>query len=77
MLRGIFDRVAIEQDDRGWASRAVLIDFKTELYSDAAVGLYRPQLKSYCRALSSLLGLDEHLVAAELLFVNDGVSVQL
>ena len=77
VLRGIFDRVAIEQDDRGWASRAVLIDFKTELYSDAAVGLYRPQLKSYCRALSSLLGLDEHLVAAELLFVNDGVSVQL
>ena len=77
MLRGIFDRVAIEQDDRGWASRAVLIDFKTELYSDAAVGIYQPQIKSYRRALSSLLGLDEHLVAAELLFVNDGVSVQL
>ena len=77
VLHGIFDRVAIEQDDRGWASRAVLIDFKTELYSDAAVGLYQLQLKSYRRALSSLLGLDEHLVAAELLFVNDGVSVQL
>ncbi len=77
VLRGIFDRVAIKQDDQGWASRAVLIDFKTELYSDAAVEIYQPQINSYRRALSSLLGLDEHLVAAELLFVNDGVSVQL
>jgi ATP-dependent exoDNAse (exonuclease V) beta subunit len=71
LLQGRFDRVAI------WDDRALLLDFKTDASSTEAQNHYRPQVDSYRRALSALLGLSIEQVHAKLFFVATGDVVDM
>ncbi|MEO1235418.1 MAG: UvrD-helicase domain-containing protein [Planctomycetota bacterium] len=84
VLRGVFDRVAIERDDSGQATAAHLIDFKSDRLPGAGsevlaerVEAYRPQVAAYRRALAKMLTLPPKRVTAELVFTSKGVSVEL
>ncbi|MEM8739428.1 MAG: UvrD-helicase domain-containing protein [Planctomycetota bacterium] len=81
VLRGVFDRVAVEQTGEGRATAAHLIDFKSDRVDAGGealagrVAAYRPQLAAYRRALCLMLGLPAEAVTAELVFTGPGVSV--
>ena len=77
LLRGTFDRVMIDHDQKGNATAARLIDFKTDTYHDATAQRYRPQLQAYRQALAQMLTIDPSRIQATLLFVMDGQSVTL
>ena len=83
LLKGVFDRVAIERDADGAAVAAHLIDFKTDhVAADSdvlrkRVETYRPQLEAYRQALSQMLRLDPKRITAELVFTTPGVAVPL
>ncbi|MEX0744193.1 MAG: UvrD-helicase domain-containing protein [Phycisphaeraceae bacterium] len=79
MLRGQFDRVMVWRDAGGRASKALLVDFKTDRVAGAEVAarveVYRPQVEAYRRAIAKLLRLDVADVAAKLAFVEAGEVV--
>lgn len=83
LLRGTFDRVAVERDADGKATAAHLIDFKSDRVEAGSeelaerVEAYRPQVEAYRRALSMMLQLDAARISAALLFTTPGVSVEL
>ncbi len=77
LMRGVFDRVAIERDSHDRAVAARLIDFKTDAFSAATVERYRPQMEAYRRALGLMLGLDVSAVEAVLLFVDSDVAAKV
>jgi len=77
LVRGVFDRVAIAVDDQDQPTAATLTDFKTEAHSDEATQRYRPQMAQYREALSRMLGLEPSSIKAQLLFVNEGLIVEL
>ncbi|HEX6883898.1 MAG TPA: UvrD-helicase domain-containing protein [Planctomycetota bacterium] len=70
---GAFDRVVLHGRPGAW-TRALLIDFKTDDVSAAAVAeraaFYRPQLESYARVLAALAGLAPEAIEARLLFLR-------
>lgn len=81
LMQGAFDRVVIKRDGRQ-ATRATLIDFKTDRVADAdamdlAVQRYRPQMQAYRRALSKMLGLSMDAIEARLVFVSVGEVVNV
>lgn len=75
LVQGTFDRVHLWRQG-GVATRALLIDFKTDRADDEAasklVEKYADQLRLYRKALSSLLHLDEAAIDCRLCFVGDG-----
>lgn len=81
LIKGVFDRVAIQRDGGGVATAAHLIDFKTDRVAaessalDKRVESYRPQLEAYRGALAKLLGLSAEQMTAELVFTTPGVAV--
>lgn len=74
LLRGCFDRVSVFRDGSGKATRAVLVDFKTDSVGEAGTGPlvahYQPQIQAYRRAIGKLLHLDDTAVAAKLWFLG-------
>jgi ATP-dependent exoDNAse (exonuclease V) beta subunit len=77
-ISGCFDRVVIFRDENGRASRADLIDFKTDQGGREKLILnYRSQLESYREALSQILRLPEAKIRIILIHVraNDPVIV--
>ncbi len=81
LLNGIFDRVSVVYRKRV-AVRASLTDYKTDQFSGAEplrqrCEHYRPQIQAYRQALGQMLNLDQDAISAELLFVSQGVSVQI
>ncbi len=76
-LSGTFDRVVIERNSSGTATRASIIDFKTDQVAsnedhNKAISTYRPQLVTYRSVLARLLRLDESKIDAKLLFTRSG-----
>lgn len=60
-LTGSFDRVHIWRDDTGTATRALILDYKTDRITDpedlARLNIhYAPQLDAYCEAITAMLG---------------------
>lgn len=80
LLRGVFDRVVVSRR-AGKAFAAELLDFKTDRVEPgqfaAITDHYRPQIAAYRVALAKMLGLRESAIAARLLFVGAGESVDL
>ncbi len=77
---GTFDRVVIERDARGLPLRATILDYKSnDVRDEAAVREaaehYRPQLDTYRRALSAMLGLPETQIRTRLIFTQPGLAV--
>ena len=76
-VTGTFDRVIIISS-QGKPKAAHLIDYKTTdlNVSNVAreVDKYRPQMVTYRKALSEILGLDQSKVTAMLLFPREGLS---
>jgi ATP-dependent exoDNAse (exonuclease V) beta subunit len=77
LLRGVLDRVVVERDAAGRATRAWLIDFKTDAPGEAAITRYRPQLQAYRRAVAAMLHLPQQTIRASLLFVQNGTRVDV
>lgn len=81
LLKGTFDRVTIWRDDQGNATRAKLVDFKTDRVDDATlpakVEHYRGQIEAYRGALGAMLGLGDKQIEAELAFVGDRMVVEV
>ncbi|MEM6854820.1 MAG: 3'-5' exonuclease, partial [Planctomycetota bacterium] len=83
MLKGKFDRVALNVDASGRVKAAHLIDFKTDRIAADHDALrqradhYRGQMEAYRRALSLMLGLDASAITAELLFTTPGVAIEV
>lgn len=74
-LSGTFDRVVVERDATGTATRAEILDFKTDrVFSpeeiDAAVDKYRPQLATYREVLRRMTGLESEAIRCRLLFTR-------
>ena len=81
-VTGVFDRVIVECDAGGQATRATVIDFKTDwITSDADIEVARArhegQLALYRRVAARLTGIDEGRVAAELLLTRRRMTVRL
>lgn len=76
LLRGCFDRVTIYRDEAGQATKADLLDFKTDRVGpggvEPIVAHYRPQMLAYQRALKKLLGLGKGSIRMKLWFVGTG-----
>ncbi len=83
LMRGSFDRVAIQRDAAGRATAAHLIDFKSDRVEPGSHALaqrietYRPQVAAYRTALGRILRLDEADITAELIFTTAGVSIKI
>ncbi|MFI4859960.1 MAG: UvrD-helicase domain-containing protein [Phycisphaerales bacterium JB063] len=79
LLRGVFDRVHVWRDEDGMATRARLIDFKTDRIPDAGpsalASLYAGQVNAYRAALCAMLSIRPEAVEAMLLLTGDGVVV--
>jgi ATP-dependent helicase/nuclease subunit A len=77
ILRGVFDRVVVFEDDRYRPRSATIMDYKTDDVSpgnlERAVERYRPQLGAYRQALSAMLGLPRDAIECQLLFVCAGI----
>jgi ATP-dependent exoDNAse (exonuclease V) beta subunit len=71
-VTGVFDRVIVERDATGCATRAAVFDFKTDRRVDAAEALQRhaPQLGVYRRAAAQLTGLSESKVGCDLVLTT-------
>jgi ATP-dependent exoDNAse (exonuclease V) beta subunit len=56
---------------------AIIQDYKTDRVDadtvDERVAYYAPQLRAYRRALSSMTGLPEEAIGAQLLFLGSGI----
>lgn len=81
-VSGIFDRVTILRDAKGAPTRAIILDYKSDRVAGEAklhkaIGIYRPQLELYRRALSALLRLDEKHIELQLLFTRAGRVMSL
>ena len=78
---GIIDRVVVQKGGGGAARRAFVIDWKTDRVAGGAhqrhAERYRHQLTSYQGAVADLIGLDFDDVTTYVVFVRDGVSVEL
>ena len=80
LISGVFDRVVIQRTSTGQASRALLLDFKTEVprpSAAAAARAHRPQLETYRQALSHLLALPQAHIRTVLLFTSTQETVDL
>ncbi|MFA9477861.1 UvrD-helicase domain-containing protein [Phycisphaerales bacterium AB-hyl4] len=79
LMRGQFDRVVVWRDADGRATKALLVDFKTDRVAGEAlterVEVYRPQVEAYRRAIAKLLRLNVADVSARLAFVESGEVV--
>ncbi len=76
---GRADRVVYGKDETGRVRWARVEDFKTDVVADDAglaekIGVYRPQLAAYRKAVAAWLGLSDEAVSGRLIFV--GASVQ-
>ncbi|MCG8401710.1 MAG: PD-(D/E)XK nuclease family protein, partial [Firmicutes bacterium] len=80
-LSGTMDRVAIHRNAEGNVQSAVVIDFKTdgvnETTMDETIARYAPQMRTYRAALTSMLSLPPDRIAVRLLFVGQGMAVQV
>lgn len=81
LLRGCFDRVAVFRDESGQATRAELVDFKTDRVGPEGTGPlvthYQPQMRAYRRAIGQLLHLETRAISAKLWFVGTGEVVDV
>lgn len=77
LVNGRFDRVVVWRDAQGEATRAVLIDFKTDRVDpaglDEAAARHVRQIEAYRKVLSVMLHLPAGRVEARLAFVHAGV----
>ncbi len=75
LVRGTFDRVHLWTGPDGRATRALLIDFKTDRVDDAnvaeVVASYTDQLGLYRDALMTMTGLEPGAIETRLCFVGD------
>jgi len=73
---GSFDRVLLRRQGEKLVS-AIIQDYKTDRVDadtvDERVAYYAPQLRAYRRALSSMTGLPEEAIGAQLLFLGSGI----
>ncbi|MEM6915784.1 MAG: PD-(D/E)XK nuclease family protein, partial [Verrucomicrobiota bacterium] len=74
-LSGTFDRVTIERSSSGKAVSASILDFKTDRVEseediERSLRTYRPQMETYRRVLSVMLGVAENEISASLLFTR-------
>jgi ATP-dependent exoDNAse (exonuclease V) beta subunit len=74
-VTGVFDRVIVESDAAGHPVRAMVIDFKTDRFTDAkvdeaAITRYAPQLNLYRHAVAVLTGLPISAIACELVLTR-------
>ena len=71
-VTGVFDRVIVERDATGRATRAAVFDFKTDRRTDATLALQRhaPQLRVYRRVAAQLTGLPESEVECDLVLTT-------
>ncbi|MCX5662110.1 MAG: UvrD-helicase domain-containing protein [Planctomycetota bacterium] len=83
LLTGLFDRVLVTRR-KGRLVAAELLDFKTDRVDpedrdawSAMIEAYRPQIAAYREALAAMLGLPASAVAARLLLVAAGLTVDL
>ncbi|MCH2178254.1 MAG: UvrD-helicase domain-containing protein [Mariniblastus sp.] len=80
LVRGVIDRLVLIRDGANLVA-ADLIDYKTDRVAaehlDGRVEYYRPQLNAYRLAVSHFCHLPIEKVAARLLFVKSGVSVDV
>jgi ATP-dependent helicase/nuclease subunit A len=80
LVNGAFDRVSITREN-GRVAAAHLIDFKIDPADEgslpALVEVYRPQVQSYRSALAAMLGLPLPAIRAQLLFVSQGIVVEV
>ncbi len=79
LISGIIDRLVLWSEGNKIVA-AEIIDFKTDAIEGQSrltdkVEMYRPQMKSYCRATSQLFGLAADQVTAKLIFVQAGEVV--
>lgn len=82
LMSGRFDRVVVVRGRDGRATRAILIDFKTDAVEggrelDERVAHYRPQVGAYCAAIGVMLRLEAGAISARLLFTEAGRAVEL
>ena len=77
---GIIDRVVIEEGDAS-DRRAMVIDWKTDQVSPGQhaghAERYRDQLNAYRAAVGGLAGLDASSIRCAVVFVRDGICVEL
>ena len=76
LVSGCFDRVQIVRAPDGGVTRACIVDYKSDQAEPeelAALGEhYRPQLESYRKALSALLGITPNLIDCRIVFTRCG-----
>ena len=81
LIRGVFDRVHLWRDPAGDATRARLIDFKTDRLGDATLPVladrYRAQMSVYRDALSGMLGLETQAIEVMLVLTGEAVAIDL
>ncbi len=82
VISGAFDRVEIEKDAKGRVLRARIIDFKSDQVTNREslaelTNVYKPQVESYRRVLEQMLGIGHADCSAVLLFVRQGIGVEL
>lgn len=77
---GIIDRVVF-LEEQGVVKRALIIDWKTDRVPagshESHAERYREQLASYRLGVSQLWGIDPEQITARIVFVRDGISVDL
>jgi ATP-dependent helicase/nuclease subunit A len=78
-VTGVFDRVIVERDPAGHATRAAVIDFKTDRAADSAkaLGRHADQLDYYRRVVAGLTGLPVGEVTGDLLFTAERKLVRV
>ena len=78
---GSFDRVVVTRDAQGRATRAEVLDYKTDRVAaggvEARAAFYAPQLESYAKVLARMTGLAPDAVATTLIFLEPGVVKRL
>lgn len=72
-ITGRMDRVVVTRDEKGIATGATVLDFKSDRVSagpelEERVDKYRPQVQWYIRAVSRLLNLSPDKISAQLVF---------
>jgi ATP-dependent helicase/nuclease subunit A len=81
-VTGVFDRVIVERDAAGQATRATVFDFKTDQVPSetdlvTALARHAGQLRLYRRVAARLAALDECAVAAELVLVRRRITMSI
>ncbi len=79
-VEGVIDRVVLSGGAEG-SERALIIDWKSDCVPPGGHAVhaerYRNQMASYRAAVAGLEGLDPHAIETRLVFLRDGVSVDL